>query len=552
MVANDSVRRSFFRGDSLSGRGSYRIESMTLSPYRRYRYIILAILVGLLICIESYAAEPDNGRTIDGETIRQMANDHASSAFEEFRALLNFPNDANRPADILKLVEYLDSAFSRRGFSTQLIKTSGSPLLFAEMDNKRDDATVLIYLQADGQPVEPSAWDQENPFEAVLKAQDKNGDWQTIAWESLAENPNPDWRVFARSAADSKGPIVQFLSAIDVLNHASHQYDFNIKVIVDTEEELGSPNLADAVNKNRKLLAADMLIIFDGPPHASNEPTLVFGARGITTVTLTTHGPRVPQHSGHYGNYVRNPVFDLAEILNSLKMPDGRVAIDGYYDGIRLRDDEKEFLDEVPDDPDTLRQQFGVASFESIGATLQEAIQYPSLNVRGIEAAWVGKDARTVIPATATAEIDIRTVKESDPRRLLRLFREHVKGLGFYVVNREPTDVERQTHVKIVTFTSKISYGAFRSDVNSLPGRLARAGMVSLYDNDPILIRTYGGSIPISPFVEALSIPAVVVPTVNIDNNQHSPNENIRIGNFTEGVAIMIAVLRQDVPSQQQ
>lgn len=199
----------------------------------------------------------------------------------------------------------------------------------------------------------------------------------------------------------------------------------------------------------------------------------------------------------------------------------------------------------VPDDEVAIRAALGIARADSIGENLQESVQYPSLNIRGLSSGWVGPESRTIVPATATAEIDVRLVKESDPDYLVGLIRQHIEDLGYYVIDREPTEQERQTRSGIVRFTSNFSYAAYRSGFDEAAGRLARKGLTHLYGQEPILIRTSGGSIPISPFVETLGIPAASVPTVNIDNNQHSPNENLRVGSFLEGIAITTAVLSQ-------
>ena len=188
----------------------------------------------------------------------------------------------------------------------------------------------------------------------------------------------------------------------------------------------------------------------------------------------------------------------------------------------------------------------GVARADGVAESLQLALQFPSLNVRGLGAAWIGDQSRTIIPPTATAELDIRLVKESDPDRLIRLLREHIESLGYTVLERAPTDAERAEFPRIASLTHELSYGAFRSDFDAAAGRMARAGMRFLYGDEPILIRTMGGSIPIAPLVDTLGIPAATVPTVNIDNNQHSPNENIRYGNFIEGIAILMAVLSRN------
>jgi acetylornithine deacetylase/succinyl-diaminopimelate desuccinylase-like protein len=340
--------------------------------------------------------------------------------------------------------------------------------------------------------------------------------------------------------------MTQFLVAMQLLDKLGVDFGYNLKVIVDTEEELGSPNLADAIRAHRELLASDLLLIFDGPPHASNRPTVTFGARGIATVTLVAYGPRVAQHSGHYGNFVPNPAFDLARILASMKAADGVVTIPGFYDGIEIDDATRATLAAVPDDEGEILASMGVSRPDAVAPSLQEAIQYPSLNIRGMRSAWVGEQSRTVIPPVAIAEIDIRLVTESDPERLVDLVRSHIESLGYTVLDHEPTDEERRQHERIVSLVYDVSYGAFRSDPDSPAGRMARQGLIHLYGEEPILIRTLGGSIPIAPIIDALDVPAAIVPTVNIDNNQHSPNENLRLGNFVEGIAMLMSVLSQE------
>ena len=503
-----------------------------------------------LCAIAASAAIPQNelrAEPMAVAEIREHVDARYRAALELYREFLSLPNDAMYPEDIQKLVQWMEPEFEARGFDVRRIPTQGSPLLFAERETANADRTVLVYLQSDGQPVDRSAWHQDDPFQPVLKERNTSGDWDELPWGSLDEDIDPDWRVFARSASDSKGPMTQFLVAMDILNQAGRELDFNLKVIIDTEEEMGSPHLSQAVIDNRELLAADMLLIFDGPPHASNEPTVKFGARGIVTITLDAYGPRVPQHSGHYGNYAPNPAFHLSRILASMKDADGRIVIPGFYDGVELSDEVRQVLAAVPDDEVAIRSALGIAEADKIGENLQESVQYPSLNIRGLSSGWVGDESRTIVPATATAEIDIRLVKESDPDRLVGLVRQHIESMGYYVIDRPPSEEERQEHRHIVSFTSEFSYAAYRSGFNEAAGRLARAGLTHLYGKEPILIRTSGGSIPISPFVDTLGVPAASVPTVNIDNNQHSPNENIRLGNFKEGIAMLVSVLSQEL-----
>lgn len=475
----------------------------------------------------------------------KVAATYATQSFNEFYEMLSLPNDAHFPQDIEKNVQWCEQAFAKRGFTTQRLNTPTVPLLLAERSVKNASKTVLIYLQIDGQPVNPSQWQQESPWKPTLKEKDAAGNWNIIPFERLNEGFNPDWRIFARATSDAKGPAMAFLAALDAAKAIKVLPNYNMKVIMDFEEELGSPNLPPAVSKYKNELAADMLIIYDGPRHVSNQPTLSFGARGICEITLTTFGPRVPVHSGNYGNYTPNPAMRLASLLASMKDDNGRVTIPTFYDGISLTEEEKKILKQVPDNETEIRKFLGIAKADNIGDNFQESLQYPTLNIRGLDALFIGKEVRTLIPATATAEIDIRLVPGSDPDRLIGLVKKHVQDQGYYVIDREPTETERMQHEKIASFKSNFSYAAFQTSFSSEPGVWLNKAMVKAFGKEPIKIRMMGGSIPISPFVTTLNIPAVSVPTVNADNNQHAENENIRVGNYVDAVKTFLAILME-------
>ena len=473
-----------------------------------------------------------------------LSNKYAKRSFPLLKELLSIPNDAFYPDDIEKNVLWCEDAFGKRSFTTKRIPTETVPLLLAERKHKNSKKTVLIYLQIDGQPVDSTRWFQESPYEPTLKKKNSNGQWDALPWEDIS-NYEDDWRVFARSASDAKGPVAMFLTALDAAAEANITPNYNIKVIMDFEEELGSPRLPQAVTDNAALLKADMLIIYDGPRHITNKPTLTFGARGIATITLTTYGPVVPQHSGHFGNYAPNPALRLSKLLASMKDDEGRVTIPGFYDGIEIDAETEKILKAVPDDEVQIKNRLEIADADKVGSYYQEAIQYPSLNIRGMQSGWIDEKVRTIIPGWARAEIDVRLVLESDPERLLNLVKEYIEDQGYFVIDREPTKEERLTHKKIATFTSEISYQSFRTSFDSEVGLWLRSALKNAFGEEPIMIRMSGGSIPISPFVTTLGIPAVTVPTVNRDNNQHSPNENIRLGNYREGIKTMLAILKE-------
>ncbi len=498
----------------------------------------VAALVFLLFAFCSVEAQRSKNSNLD-----KIANKHGIHSFKEFYELLSLSNDAHFPEDIEKNVQWCESAFAKRGFITKRLNTPTVPLLLAERSVKNAKKTVLIYLQIDGQPVSHTQWEQESPWKPTLKEKDASGKWNAIAFERLYEDPDPDWRIFARATSDAKGPAMAFLASLDALNELKAEPNYNMKVIMDFEEELGSPNLPAAVTQYKTELASDMLIIFDGPRHVSNQPTLSFGARGICEITLTTFGPRVPVHSGNYGNYTPNPALRLSRLLSSMKDDDGRVTIPGFYEGIVLSEEEKKILMQVPDDENEIRKFLGIAQPDKIGDNFQESLQYPTLNIRGMDALFIGKEARTLIPATATAEIDIRLVPTSHAERLIGLVKKHIEEQGYYLVDKEPTEEERMKYPKIAAFQSSISYGAFQTPYNSETGMWLSKAMVRAFGKEPIKIRIGGGSIPISPFVITLAIPAVAVPIVNADNNQHAENENIRVGNYIDGVKTFLAIM---------
>lgn len=485
------------------------------------------------------------GQLITKDQIEKFAIDQDQKLFQEFYDFLSLPNDANIPDQLTANIEWCERSFKKRGFKTQRLKTVRLPLILAEKRFNRNYPTVLFYVQVDGQPVDSTKWFQKDPFLPVLKSMNSKGEWQEIPWDNLKKDYDEDWRVFARSASDAKAPINSFLIALDIMDEQNLEPNYNIKVIMDMEEEMGSPNLPNAVKKYRKKLKADRLVILDGPRHPSNEPTLTFGARGIATIQLKVHGPKYPQHSGHYGNYVPNPAIRLSQIIASMKNQDGIVTIDGFYDGIEISDKARKIMAQVPDDENEIRRTIGISEIDKVADNYQESIQYPSLNVRGLKSGWVEKEVRTIIPSFALAEIDVRLVKETDPNRLIGLIKEHIQKQGYHITKKDPSDEERMKYGRLITFKSKISYTAFRTPIDSPIGDWLSSAIRNGFEMEPIIKRTSGGSVPISPFVNTLGVPAVTVPTVNPDNNQHSPNENIRVGNLIESVRTHLAILAQ-------
>jgi len=471
-------------------------------------------------------------------------NDNLKNTLSLHKELVSIPNLPQNKELMTKNINWVANQYNMLDFKTTILPTSTIPILIAEKIFDPKFKTVLFYFHIDGQPVNPESWNQEDPFKPVLKEIDKNGDWKTIGWEKLDDGINDEWRIFARAAADDKAPIIMLLEALRILKTKNEIPKFNVKVIFDPEEEYASEALLSTLDKYKEHYASDFFIVMDGPAHNSNKPTVTFGCRGITTCSITTIGSKLPQHSGHFGNYVPNPVFDLANLLSSMKDEHGKVLIKDYYKGIDIGKDAATLLESVPFDAVELNNKLGIYTSEKVGNNYQESLQYPSLNVRQIGTSWKGKGLKTVIPEYATANIDVRLVPETDGKLQLQKIKKHIEEQGYYVIDRDPTDEERQDYAKIVKFmASSRVVNSFRTSPDSDFGKKIRTQLENTFGYDPIVIRLMGGTVPIVPLINKLNVPTLIVPMVNMDNNQHSPNENIRIGNIRQGIKTCLAIL---------
>ncbi len=483
------------------------------------------------------------------------ATQFAQATFHDYFELLALPNDAIAPADIRKNVDWLEAAFRKRGFTTQQLPNDGKPMLYAEYPGS-DPArkTVLFYMHLDGQPVIAEQWAQKSPWVPVLKRRNAKGDWEEIDPAPLFSGPvDPEWRVFGRASADDKAPIMMMLAAIDALKAGGDELGVNVKVVLDSEEEKGSPSIGAVMKANSDLLRSDAMVIHDGPMHATNRPTLIFGNRGAAEAKVTVYGAKVSLHSGHYGNYSPNPAQRLATLLASMKADDGRVTVPGYYDHVKLGDAERKIMAAVPDDEAALKKRLGIAKTDQVGANYQEAMQYPSLNVRGMSSAAVGDKAANIVPDQAVAELDLRTTPDSTAAYLGKLIEAHIQKQGYHLVKGKPTDEDRSRYDKLASFEMQTEGGdAAGTPMDSAVGQWAYTAMVDAFGAQPgpVRIRMMGGTVPTAEIVEALKVPFAIVPLVNADNNQHASNENMRMGNYIDGVRTIYSLVTHPFAGQ--
>ena len=490
----------------------------------------------------------DSWRRVEAQesSVRAYRQAHAAEIMNEFVELLSLPNVASDAANIRRNAAKLIEMMQKRGIATRLLEGNGPPAIFGEIQTPGAARTVAIYAHYDGQPVDAARW-ASPPFTPTLRDRALEAGGQVIAFPKRGEDYNPEWRLYARSASDDKAPIMAMLAALDASKAAGRKPSVNLKFFFDGEEEAGSPNLADIVNRNAALLGADVWLCADGPVHQTRKPLLYFGARGIVTATITIYGATRALHSGHYGNWSPNPAMRLARLLASMKDDDGRVLIAGFYDDVApLGAAEKRALAEMPATDAELMRELGLAATEGAGRKLAELINEPSLNVDGLRSEDVGGNARTVIPAEATATVDMRLVKGIDPRKQVERLIAHIKKQGYFVVTTEPDQATRLAHPLIARVTSADGYRAVRTPMNlAVAGRVIQTVERAL-GQKPVLAPTLGGSVPLYIFEEATHAPQIGVPTVNHDNNQHSSNENLRLQNLWDGIEIFAAMMTME------
>jgi acetylornithine deacetylase/succinyl-diaminopimelate desuccinylase-like protein len=482
------------------------------------------------------------------QEVRAYRMENEDRIIRELCEFLAIPNVASDTPNIQKNAAHLVELLEARGIETHLLSIAGrGPVVFGKLQAPEATRTVIFYAHYDGQPVDAAAWTDGKPFEPALRSGAIEAGGTRIPFPlSTPRHPaiyEDDWRIYARSSSDDKSPIIAFLAAIDALRARNIPLDVNVRFILEGEEEAGSPNLQRTLELHKNLLGADLLITGDGPVHPSGRPLVFFGNRGDIGLDLTVYGAVRALHSGHYGNWAPNPAMELSRLLATMKDADGRVLIEGYYEDVAaLTDVEKKAIADLPEIDAELERELGIAKPEGGGKKLAELLMEPSLNVRGLQSAYVGGQAQNVVPEKAEASLDARLVKGEDPQKKFEQIAAFVRKQGFFVMDHEPTMEERRANALIAKIVNEGGYRASRTAMD-LPVSKALVKVVQdATGGDTVVAPTLGGSVPMYIF-EDLGLPWIGVPIVNYDNHQHSSDENLRLGHLWRGIEVYAAIL---------
>jgi len=499
----------------------------------------LAFLLGLIVICPVFAQQ----------SVRDWRMDNEQHILDTYFELLSVPNVSRGGIDISDNVPVLRRLLSEQGFTVttsadRYPEDATAPVVFARYQSEDPAGTLLLYIHYDGQPVNASLWTHCQPFDPCLVGESGVID--------VANTPvfDPEWRIYARSASDDKAPIMALVQASAALRALDRAPTWNLLVVLDGQEEHGAANFRRYLRNHPEEFQADLAITLDGPRHPSTLPTMYYGVRGGASLQIKVHTALQDLHSGNYGNWAPDATIRLGRLLASMKDETGRVTIEGFYDQVTpLTATERSALAAIPEIETELAETFGIADPEQPARRLEAKLNLPTLNVLAMDSGGgFSAPARTAIPAFAQARVAMRLVQGIDPARQLQLVIDHVRDQDYYVVeNREPTLAELQQHPLLAS----VQYGGGRAATRvsmEEPLGSAVATALTLDGVPPVRLPTLGGSLPFGDFSEDLGIPTVGVALVNHDNNQHGPNENLKLTNLWQGIEIVARLVTMPLP----
>jgi len=478
------------------------------------------------------------------EAAREFRQANEAEILAGYAEFLRLPNVAADLENIERNAEWLVAEFVERDVELELLEMDGvPPVVTGRIDVPGAERTLGIYVHYDGQPVDESQWTHD-PWEPVLYTGAMYAGGEPRPFPEAGERVDPESRLYARSASDDKAPIGALLAALDALAEADVEVTSNIVFLFDGEEERGSPHLGDYLDAHRdRFDDVDLWLFCDGPVHQSRRPQIVYGVRGVTGMEVTVYGAARPLHSGHYGNWAPVPGQMLAELIASMKSPDGEVLIDGFYDTVEpLSESEQAAIDALPSVDEQLKGELALARTEG-DERLERRLTLPSLTIRGLASGNVGERARNVIPSTATAALGVRLVRGNDPAAMLDLVEAHIAEQGYHIVRDDPDAETLRAHQRVVKVTRGVGYPASRASMDHpLAGQVVEAAARAAGE-DVLQVPTLGGTLPVFWFEQVLEQPAIIVPIANHDNNQHAADENLRMANLWYGIDLYAALL---------
>jgi acetylornithine deacetylase/succinyl-diaminopimelate desuccinylase-like protein len=401
---------------------------------------------------------------------------------------------------ITECAHLVQELFTESGITSEIYQTKGLPIVYGEISRPENTFTLLIYGHYDVQPPEPLEKWLSDPFEPTIR----------------------DGRIYGRGAGDNKGQFVAHLLAVRSYLDVYGQLPINVKFIIEGEEEIGSPNLPIFVEEHKDLLKADLVYTADGSSHESGAQSLLLGVRGMLYVEMAAFGAEWDNHSGNKGNIVPNPAWKLIDLLKTMRTDEGKVLIEGFYDRIQPPSElDKKIMQEIPYDLSEVKEKIGYPDLDMDSETYQRKLMFePTFNICGFYSGYTGPGVKTIIPSTATVKIDIRLVPDQDPDYIYDCIRRHI--------SKHAPDIELSEQLYSVPPSRTAS------DLECV--RLVAEAVEASTRRKPVIQPSLGGSLPDYIWTKILGLPSINAPYANFDQGNHSPNENIKVDNFFNGI----------------
>lgn len=436
----------------------------------------------------------------------QLVVESRDQAVEELCDFLRIPSvsaDSAFKPDMQRCAKFVRKAMLKAGLTSEIIPTSGHPVVYGERLESGDLPTVLIYGHYDVQPPDPL------------------DEWTTPAFEPQVR----DGKIYARGATDDKGQLFTHIKSIEAWVNTVKTLPVNIKFLVEGEEEVGSDNLDRFLEDNRERLKADVAVISDTSQYGDGIPAITYGLRGIIAAEVNLQGPSRDLHSGIFGGSIANPANAIAAMCGSLVDKTGRIQIPGFYDDIQpVSNVEREQFAQLPFSEDSFLADVGSSDLfgEDGWTTLERRWIRPSCDINGIQSGYTGEGPKTIVPAWAKAKITCRMVPGQNPDTILDSLEQFLSS---------------QCHAGL-TFKFSRFHGcpAFVLDPTSKWMTAASTAVEAAFGNPPVFIRE-GGSIPVvMSFKQILDVDTLLLGWGRNSDNLHSPDEHLHLADFHNGI----------------
>jgi acetylornithine deacetylase/succinyl-diaminopimelate desuccinylase-like protein len=434
-------------------------------------------------------------------------DDHSDAFLDRLLDYLRHPSISAHGAGMDKVADYLLAWLARLGFESQLMPTAGWPLVLGRRFDQPAGPTVLLYGHYDVQPPEPLEEWISPPFEPTIR----------------------DGRIYARGAGDNKGQHFAQILALESLLAVHGRLPVSVIVLLEGEEEVGSPHLADFIRSRRHLLPADLVITSDGPVMEDGRSTITFGVRGVVSFELRARGANRDLHSGNYGGIAPNPLWTLVHLLGTMKNAQGEITIDGFYDNVQRPSElEQAALARLPVDEEAVKRDLEIAHFDAPRerSYFERLAAWPTLTINGLHGGYGGPGAKTVLPHEAVAKCDMRLV---EAQRVAEIF--------------DKVEAHVRRHAPDVVLIRQGGMEPSKTPLDSPYVEPLRQAVVAAQGEEPLLVPALGGSLPDYVFTQILGVPAFTVPYANADEANHAPNENLEVARFIRGVKTGAAML---------